>query len=90
MSEITTTELFTRLLEIEAERERMKALYAEYDAIVATLISRGAVLHTTPDGQAWELRDNFATANTVFRPAGVKRFEFVTVKEPRTRRKKAA
>ena len=69
-----TNKLLTRAAQIIAELDERNALYKELDSIVQTLRAESfesAVL----DGTQFRLRDNFAEKNTVFRPAGVKRFE---------------
>ena len=68
-----------RILEITKELEVRKELYAELDNIILQLQKSG--FHAADiNGMHLELVDNFAEGkNTVFRPAGVKRFE-VSVK----------
>lgn len=64
-----------RILSINAELEQRKALYAELDALVLELQAAG-FKSADLEGMRLELVDNFADGkNTVFRPAGVKRFE---------------
>lgn len=63
-----------RLIELQKELDFRKELYAEQDRIVLELQAEG--FQTAEfEGMVLELRDNFAEGNTVFRPAGVKRFE---------------
>ncbi len=63
-----------RILDITAELEVRKALYTELDALVLELQAEG-FKQTDLEGFRVELVDNFLEKNTVFRPAGVKRFE---------------
>lgn len=64
-----------RVLEIQRELDLRKALYAELDALVLEL-QTGGFSSADLEGMRLELVDNFADGkNTVFRPAGVKRFE---------------
>lgn len=64
-----------RVLELQAEIELRKALYDELDKLTLELLEDG-FRDATLDGITLELVDNFAAGkNTVFRPAGVKRFE---------------
>lgn len=67
-----------RILDITEELEVRKLLYAELDAIVLEL-QRDGFISADLGLLRMELVDNFDEGkNTVFRPAGVKRFE-VTV-----------
>lgn len=68
-----TTKL-AKLLSLHQALEERKALYAELDALVLELQSEG-FSHAVFEGLEITLVDNFAAANTVFRPAGVKRYE---------------
>ena len=64
-----------RILDIQAELDARKALYEELDNLVLELRAAGFT-STDLNGMRMELVDNFAEGkNTVFRPAGVKRFE---------------
>jgi hypothetical protein len=64
-----------RILDIQKELDLRKALYAELDALVLEL-QAGGFRSADLEGMRLELVDNFAEGkNTVFRPAGVKRFE---------------
>lgn len=64
-----------RILDIKKELDLRKALYEELDTLVLELQGAG-FKQTDLDGMRIELVDNFADGkNTVFRPAGVKRFE---------------
>jgi hypothetical protein len=63
------------VLELTRGIEERKALYAELDALILELRAEGFT-QADHEGQRLELVDNFAEGrNTVFRPAGVKRFE---------------
>lgn len=64
-----------RVIDIVKELEVRKELYAELDRLTLELQAESFTA-TTLDGMFIELVDNFADGkNTVFRPAGVKRFE---------------
>lgn len=76
-----------RLLEIRAELEANKPLYAELDAIVVEL-SKKVKREYVVGGFLIEIVDNFATKNTCFRPAAVKRFDVKVT--PVTKAKKKA
>lgn len=72
--------LSKRALEITGELERVKALYAELDAITLQLVEMGCLAY---DGKGWTVRitDNYESKNVVFRPAAVRRFELKAKKE---------
>lgn len=74
----TQNEKLIRLLEVHKELEARKVFYEEYDKLVAELRAEGFT-HEILEGFDMTLVDNFADKNTVFRPAGVKRFE-ITIK----------
>lgn len=78
-------ELIKQALDLVARLEERKALYAELDAVTLALRDCGFV-STELDGLTLSLVDNFAEGNTVFRPAGVKRFE-LKVTDPNKKRK---
>lgn len=64
-----------RVIELQAEIEVRKALYDELDKLTLELQAEG-FKHAELEGLVVDLVDNFADGrNTVFRPAGVKRFE---------------
>ena len=80
MSTTTTTsvssaEIFARIITIQIELHAVKPLYAEMDLLIMDLVARGETTITTADGTTYSIVDNFADRNTVFRPAGVKRYE---------------
>lgn len=82
-------ETLKRVLEITQELEVRKALYAELDALVLELQAAGFA-SVTLDGQRVTLQDNFAGGkNTVFRPAGVKRFEVTVEPEEKAAKREA-
>lgn len=70
-----------RLRQVVLQLEAVKPLYAEQDALIAMLLEQGFKGATLSDGSTATLVDNFVdpktglARNTVFRPAGVKRFE---------------
>lgn len=69
-----TKEILARVIQLKNELDARTALYDELDMLAIQLQAEGfkdAVL----DGQIITLVDNFETVNTVFRTAGVKRFE---------------
>ena len=69
--------LWKRAAEIKAQLDAVKPLYDELDKItveLAALMVAGREFDL-PDGSVGRVVNNFAEANTVFRPAGVKRFE---------------
>lgn len=63
-----------RVLDIQKELDLRKELYAELDDLILQL-KAGGFTQADLEGQRIELVDNFDEKNTVFRPAGVKRFE---------------
>lgn len=63
-----------RVLELQRELDVRKELYAELDRLTLELQAEGFVSEEL-DGLILELVDNFKSGNTVFRPAGVKRYE---------------
>lgn len=63
-----------RVIQIQAELDLRKELYAEMDALALALQAEGFE-QLDLNGQRVTLVDNFLSKNTVFRPAGVKRFE---------------
>lgn len=69
-----TKAILARVLEIQAELDVRKALYEELDMLTMQLQDEGFQRELLGDCTI-ELVDNFATSNTAFRPAGVKRFE---------------
>lgn len=69
-----------RVIELQTGIEERKALYAELDQLTLELKADG-FSDATLDGLVIELVDNFADGrNTVFRPAGVKRYEMRVTK----------
>lgn len=81
-------EKVTRVLDLQKELDLRKALYAELDALVLELQADG-FKSVDLEGFRIDLIDNFAERNTVFRPAGVKRFE-IKVEALETIRKREA
>jgi hypothetical protein len=82
-----------RLIEIQAELDLRKALYAEYDKIVVEL-AHGGFIRANLDGLVVELKDNFADSNTGWTRSAVKRFEVEIISaelaEKRAAKRKAA
>lgn len=69
-----TKQILARVIELQRELDIRKDLYTELDMLTLQLQDEGfkdAVL----EGLTVTLVDNFLEQNTVFRPAGVKRFE---------------
>lgn len=66
--------LLHRVIEIQAELDARKLLYAEYDRLVLELHSLGW-FHGFVSGLEIELVDNFASSNTGWTRSAVKRFE---------------
>lgn len=69
-----TKEILARVIEIQRELDIRKALYDELDMLTEQLVAEGFQAGGI-DGSIITMVDNFADKNTVFRPAGVKRFE---------------
>lgn len=69
-----TENKLARVLQIQRELDLRKELYAELDALVLEL-QAGGFKCAELEGMRLELVDNFTEKNTVFRPAGVKRYE---------------
>lgn len=69
-----TKAILTRIIEIEAFKDEMKALYAEQDMLTMQLQDEG-FQDAELNGFLLEMVDNFIKSNIQFRPAGVKRFE---------------
>lgn len=67
-------EKIARIIEIQKELDLRKELYSELDELTLQL-QRDGFISTEFQGLTIELVDNFKVGNTVFRPAGVKRFE---------------
>lgn len=63
------------VLQLKAEIELRTEAYEKLDAIAAELREQNFRVADL-NGQTITLEDNFESKNTVFRPAGVKRFEF--------------
>jgi hypothetical protein len=71
----STQARLARIIEIQRELDIRKELYAELDRITLELVESGFA-SAELEGLQIDLVDNFAEGkNTVFRPAGVKRFE---------------
>lgn len=63
-----------RLLQIQSELDARKALFAEFDTLVLELQSEG--FHQTRiDDLVIEIEDRFASGNTAFTAAAVRRFD---------------
>jgi membrane protease subunit (stomatin/prohibitin family) len=74
----TAVDLAKKAIEIAKKIEAAKVLYEELDAVTRELLvvqGTGATKAQFIGDQAVTVVDNFETANTVFRPAGVRRFE---------------
>lgn len=82
------TEKLSRIIDLQREIDLRKELYSELDRIVLELRSEG-FSQADQDGLRLTLRDNFAEENTVFRPAGVKRFEITVEPIERAMRREA-
>lgn len=77
-SEQHVRDIAKRLVELEATLEAVKPLYAERDKLTLELVKlevKTIPLTFLEDERMIEVVDNFAEKNTVFRPAGVRRFE---------------
>lgn len=74
MSETQIDPRIARLIEITKELEARKALYAEFDALVLELASEAFVSAVVGEVEV-RLRDNFASSNTGWTAAAVKRFD---------------
>lgn len=74
-----TKQILKRVIDIQRELDIRKALYDELDMLTEQLQAEGFEAAGL-DGLTIVLVDNFAEKNTVFRPAGVKRFE-IKIKE---------
>lgn len=73
-----------RASELSQALANYKLLWAEFDEVVGELIDEGFV-EAVFNGEQFALKDNFLDKegnpkNTVFRPAGVKRFELKITK----------
>lgn len=77
-----------RVIAIQRELDIRKELYAELDKLTLELRQSGFTC-TNYDDQVIELVDNFAEGNTVFRPAGVKRFELQVMSREKWFKKRA-
>ncbi len=64
-----------RVLELQAELDLRKELYAELDRLTLELHAEGFQSEELGEGLRIELVDNFKDGNTVFRVAGVKHYE---------------
>jgi hypothetical protein len=73
MKQADKEQLLARILEVNAELEIRKALYAEYDQLVMRLVDEG-IMHETFRDLDIEVVDNFATKNTGWTQAAVKRY----------------
>lgn len=68
-----------KALRIQAELDIRKALYDELDKVIAELVTDGFREISFGDKRV-VIQDNFASTNTVFRQAGVKRWELKVLK----------
>ena len=80
-----------RLLQLQAELDARKALYAEFDALIVSLASDGFE-QALVDDLTVELVDNFSSGNTAFTAAAVKRYDLkvLTPEQVARREKKRA
>jgi hypothetical protein len=69
-----TKKLIERALKIQQSLEQNKPLYQELDEIVLKLANEGFTSDKFENVEV-EIVDNFASKNTCFKVAGVKRFE---------------
>lgn len=70
--------LLARAVQIKAQLEAVKPLYDELEQVTLSIVNAhlaAGAEATVPTGHVVQVVDNFAGANTVFRPAAVKRFE---------------
>ena len=88
-SAVSPAEQWERVLTLLAALAAVKPLYAELDGHLLDLVAAGAMKYTNLAGERFALRDNFATTNTVFRPAGVKRWEAVPIVPAKASRRSA-
>jgi len=70
----STEEILDECFLILSQIEATKLLYKDLDALIAQLRDLGFEEGRTSNG-IFRLVDNFKQTNTVFRPAGVRRFE---------------
>jgi len=77
-----------RIIEIQAELDSRKALFEEYDRLVQDLAAE-MFAQAEVQGLILSLKDNFAETNTVFRVAGVKRYE-MTIEDKEKHEKRIA
>lgn len=68
------TELLKRAVDIQKQLDAVKKLYGEMDEITTQLVEGGFEMSELEQHKIM-LVDNFKTKNTVFKVAGVKRFE---------------
>lgn len=91
---ISNEELLERARDLQERIASVKPLYSELDALVLELVRRGWRESALANSIEARLVDNFvdpktgAPKNTVFRPAGVKRFELDFTDPLSARRKK--
>lgn len=91
---ISNEELLERARDLQERIASVKPLYAEHEAVVLELVRRGWRESALANSIEARLVDNFVDAksglprNTVFRPAGVKRFELDFTDPLSARRKK--
>lgn len=71
--------ILARIIQLQKHIEEMKAMYTELDMLTMQLQAEG-FKDAEFEGLVISLVDNFLSANTCFRPAGVKRFEIKTKK----------
>lgn len=76
MDQTKQRQLLVAAVQLTRAIEGIKKLYDELDKLVLELKAQGFE-QTVLDDSVISIRDNFETANTVFRTAGVKRFELV-------------
>ncbi len=88
------SEKINRVIEIQKELDKRKELYTELDRLTLELQQLGLTEVKVRDTSTLEeifvtIIDNFCERNTVFRPAGVKRFE-VSLETAEARAKREA
>lgn len=76
-----------RLIDIQKELDLRKQLFAEYDAIVLSLAQEGFTEAFVED-IALLLKDNFASKNTGFTTAAIKRYEIEIITKDLYERRK--
>lgn len=72
-------DIVSRIVEIKGILDDIKPLYEELDTLTLKIVAMWPLTRefNLPNEDKLIIQDNFAEKNTVFRPAGVKRFESV-------------